>query len=295
MIKTLYFDFGNVIGHFNHWRSIRRLAEHTDMPAAELYAAILDNDLENAFEHGTLTAVQYAEEAIRRGRLTCSPTLFIAMFEDIFTPNAEVLYLIPKLSPRYRILLASNTNAIHFDHYTRQFAETFRHFAALPTSHQAGHRKPQPGFFEYCQRFAEASPAECAFIDDIAENVAAGEKHGWHGIHYRPDDSLAEKLKAAGVACTVIRNKKTEIERRKHSARPSALQHGMRFRFRWRSLGYQNSKREGGRQRLSSMQIGHWEAEHNAIGLAGLDALNRPLDSGDCDVQTRPGRPDACQ
>ena len=31
MIKTIFFDFGNVIGHFDHWRSVHRLAKHTDM------------------------------------------------------------------------------------------------------------------------------------------------------------------------------------------------------------------------------------------------------------------------
>jgi glucose-1-phosphatase len=199
MIRTLFFDFGNVLGRFDHWRSVVRLAKHTHLTPEELYALILENDLEDEFEHGHLTATEYAAEAIRRGKLSLTPAEFVPLFEDIFTPNREVLDLIPKLAAKHRLILASNTNDIHYAFYRRQFAEWLSHFSALPASHLARVRKPKPGFFAFCQQFAEAAPGECAFIDDLPENVAAGEKHGWKGIHYRPGDDFAAKLTGAGI------------------------------------------------------------------------------------------------
>ena len=199
MIRTIYFDFGNVVAKFNHWRSIARMMRHTELSPEELYDALYDNDLEDAFEHGALSTDEYIAEAIRRGKLDLSPARFLEQFQDIFTGNADVINAIPKLAKTHRIVLASNTNDAHYSHYQKQFADVMKHFSALPASHLAKSRKPNPGFFEYCQQFAEAMPGECAFVDDLALNVEAAKRHGWHGIHYRPGDDLRAKLREAGI------------------------------------------------------------------------------------------------
>lgn len=201
MIKTLFFDFGNVIAHFDHWRAVRPLTAFTEMHGDELYATLYDNALEDAYEHGSISTAEYVAEAIRRSRLSISHEDFLLHFQAIFTPNPDVMDAIPKLAGKFRLCLASNTNDAHFTHYCLQFADIMKHFSALPTSHQAGHRKPKPGFFEYCQRFAEAEPGECLFIDDIAINVEAARQHGWHAIQYCKGQKLGEILSwlAAGT------------------------------------------------------------------------------------------------
>ena len=107
--------------------------------------------------------------------------------------------LIPKLKPRYRVGLASNTNDAHFTHYSAQFADTLRHFDTLCPSHQARSRKPDGAYFAYCQQHADADPAECVFVDDLAENIAAANAHGWKGVLYAPDTNLVAALAAVGV------------------------------------------------------------------------------------------------
>ena len=73
------------------------------------------------------------------------------------------------------------------------------HFDHLCTSFAAGARKPEPAYFAHCQRFADAEPHECLFLDDLPANVEAAEKFGWKGIAYRADGTLGDKLRAAGV------------------------------------------------------------------------------------------------
>lgn len=199
MIRTIFFDFGNVLAFFDHWRTIRRLSAFTDMPEEDLYATLYGKPLEDAYEHGAISTEHYVTEAIRLARLRCTPEQFLNMFRDIFTPNPDVLELIPRLAKSYRLCLASNTNDAHFRHYCEQYRATLAHFAALPTSHQAGHRKPAAGFFAYCQQFAEAPPQACAFVDDIAGNVEAARRHGWLGIHYTPELKLADVLRRSGI------------------------------------------------------------------------------------------------
>jgi glucose-1-phosphatase len=198
-MKTLFLDFGNVIGCFDHQRAVRRLVRYTPLSAADLTAALYDGPLEIDYEAGKLTTAEYVAAGKRAGRLDCSDAEFLAAFADIFWPHPDVCELIPRLAARYRLVLASNTNDAHFTKYSAQFADVLRHFAHLGTSHRAGFRKPHPEFFAHCQRYADADPGECGFVDDLPVNVEAARRHGWVGVLYRPGDRLADKLRAAGI------------------------------------------------------------------------------------------------
>lgn len=198
-MKTLFLDFGNVVAHFDHQRAVRRLVAFTPLSAAELTAVLYDGPLETDYEAGRLTTAEYVAAALRDGRLACSPDEFVARYVDIFTRNPDVCDLLPALARRYRLVLASNTNDAHFTKYAAQFADDLTAFAHLGTSHHAGARKPHPEFFAHLQRYADAPPEECAFVDDLPVNVAAAGRHGWRGVLYRPGDHLADKLRHAGI------------------------------------------------------------------------------------------------
>jgi glucose-1-phosphatase len=198
-IKTIIFDFGNVVAFFDHGRALERLAAHTVTPAPQLRAALYDGHLEDAFERSGIDTAGYVTQALVAGKLACTPEQFLEAFVAIFWRNPEVCDLIPRLRPKYRVILASNTNAAHFDHYVKQFATELAHFDFLGTSFDARARKPEPEFFAHIQRHANAEPHECLFLDDLPKNVMAAEHFGWQGIVYQADGTLADKLRAAGV------------------------------------------------------------------------------------------------
>jgi putative hydrolase of the HAD superfamily len=198
-VRTVIFDFGNVVAFFDHGRAIARLAEYTDMDPVELTLVLYGSSIEDAYERGAIDTAEYVRAARRNGRLTCSDEQFLAAFADIFWRNDEVCDLIPRLKPHYRVLLASNTTAAHYDAYARQFADVLRHFDYLGTSFRAAARKPEPAFFADIQTHARAEPNECVFVDDLPVNVEAAERFGWAGVVYRADGTLADKLRAVGV------------------------------------------------------------------------------------------------
>ena len=198
-MRTIFFDFGNVVAFFDHQRAIARLCRYTDMPPVELALVLYGGPTEDDYETNKLTTAEYVRLGKLNGRLTCPDAEFLAAFADIFWRNDEVCDLIPKLKPRYRLVLASNTNEAHFAHYTRQFADVLARFDHLCPSHHAGARKPHPAYFDYCQRFAAADPGECLFVDDLPENVEAAERHGWKGVCYQVRGQLARQLRVAGV------------------------------------------------------------------------------------------------
>jgi epoxide hydrolase-like predicted phosphatase len=198
-VKTIVFDFGNVVGFFDHWRTLRKLEAYTDMSAKEMYARIFAGTLEDDFETGRISEEEFLRAFIKLCRLQCSREVLAGACADIFWPNPEICELIPQLRPRYQVLLGSNTNIIHSCCFKKQFAEVLRHFDALVLSHEIGVRKPKPGFFQHCQALAHGRPQECVFIDDLVDNVKSAQALGWKGIVYQPKDGVIDKLREIGI------------------------------------------------------------------------------------------------
>ena len=199
-IKTVIFDFGNVVAFFDHSRAVARLAPHTELPPVELALKLYGSPIEDAYERGAIDTAEYIREALLNGRLSCTAEQFVAAFVAIFWRNFEVCSLVPRFKPNYRLVLASNTTPAHFDEYRKQFADVLGYFDHLGTSFDARARKPERAFFEHIQQHADAEPGECVFVDDLPTNVEAAERFGWRGVVYRADGTLADKLRAAGVA-----------------------------------------------------------------------------------------------
>jgi putative hydrolase of the HAD superfamily len=200
MIRTILFDFGNVVAFFDHDRALRRLLTHTDRPAEELWRLVYQDRLAERYECGQATTDELFAVARDRGGLRCSRAEFVDAFCDIFWPNPPMAELIPRLKGNgYRIVLASNTNAAHYERYREQFKELLSHFDAIAVSHEAGARKPDPAFFEYAHRLAGSERNECLFVDDLSANVTAAGEFGWNAIHYTRFDDLIPNLRRMGI------------------------------------------------------------------------------------------------
>jgi putative hydrolase of the HAD superfamily len=199
MIEAIAFDFGKVIGFFDHARTLTKLVPLTDMSAQEMYRAIYDGELEDAFESGLIGEAEFVHRFRDLCKLRCDDEFLSAAIADIFWPNEPVCALVPRLKPRYRLVLGSNTNPIHARRFLPQFADTLRHFDAKVLSFEVGVRKPGAGFFERCLQQAGRLPRQCVFIDDLPANVAGAVACGWHGILYTGPDRLCEELRKLGV------------------------------------------------------------------------------------------------
>jgi glucose-1-phosphatase len=200
MIKTLLFDFGNVLAFFDHQRAVRQLLPHTDLTAEELIRLIYYNNLEYRYECGEVSTEEVFRVGQEVGRLRCTLDQFVTAFCDIFWPNPPMGDLIPRLkSAGYRLVVASNTNPAHYTHYREQFRDILVHFDAIAVSHEAGVRKPHPQFFEHAHRMAHCAKGECLFVDDLADNVAAAREFGWNAVQYTRFDELVPELRRMAV------------------------------------------------------------------------------------------------
>lgn len=198
-MKTIIFDFGNVVGFFDHQRTLQRLRPFSPLSTEEMYASVYGGALEDQFERGQIPVPSLLRHVHQLWKLRCDVDFLAHAIGDVFWANPEVCDLVPKLKGRYRILLGSNTNAIHARRFMTQFADVLRQFDGLVLSYEVGVRKPEAEFYDACQRLARAKASECVFIDDLAPNIEGARAIGFHAIHYRANMNLVEHLRGLGV------------------------------------------------------------------------------------------------
>lgn len=191
--KTVVLDFGNVVAFFDHRRACRQLAAMSGRGSGEdeVFREVFETSLEHDVDAGIIPPERFID--ILRGRLWLDGTddQIRTAWCDIFTPNEGMAALIPRLKQDgIRLVLASNTNALHFDWIARQFAPLLSHFDALVLSHQVGARKPDRRFFSACLAVSHAEAHECLYVDDRADFVDAARGMGMTGVVYRPEVDL---------------------------------------------------------------------------------------------------------
>ena len=63
MLKAVVFDFGNVVGFFDHYKTLAKLSPYTSWPAKRIYEEIYSGTLEDDIESGRMTVEEFAEWA----------------------------------------------------------------------------------------------------------------------------------------------------------------------------------------------------------------------------------------
>jgi putative hydrolase of the HAD superfamily len=198
-IRTIVFDFGNVVGFFDHRLTTNRLAPYAGISADSLHAILFASSLADEYESGGLTTDEFWIRVRKLGQLTCSQGFFATAWADIFWPNREIIACLPLLKPRYRLLLASNTNELHTRQFTRQFEAALSHFDAHVFSHEVGARKPGATFYHACTDRAGCPPNECLFIDDLQANIEGARSGGWNAVMYRGMADLCASFAEFGI------------------------------------------------------------------------------------------------
>jgi FMN phosphatase YigB (HAD superfamily) len=199
MIKTVIFDLGKVIIPFDFKRGYQGLEQVCGYPAAEIPRRIATTDLVQRFESGLVDPKDFVEQLSRVLDLRINYDQFCQIWSSIFLPDPLIPEsLLEGLSKRYRLLLLSNTNAIHFDMLEKSYP-LLRHFHHMVLSYRVGAMKPDPAIFREAIARAECRPDECFFTDDIADYVAAAKREGIDAVQFESRAQIEQELLARGV------------------------------------------------------------------------------------------------
>lgn len=200
---ALIFDFGNVVAHFDYRRSCEHYGRRMGISGEVFLERVVGqgfSPLLQRYERGELSSREFSHAVCALVGLEIAYEEFASTWSDIFWLNEPVARLVAFLkSLGYTLVLGSNTNDLHAAQFRQQFAETLGHFDRLILSYEVGHSKPSAEFYHACARAAGRRPADCIFIDDVAENVAGARDAGLRSIQFRDMPTLLGDLKAMGV------------------------------------------------------------------------------------------------
>ena len=199
MIKTVIFDLGNVLIPFDFARGYRAMEPYCDHKAAEIPKRIAATDLVHRFETGLVEPRDFVEQLTRLLGLRIDYDQFCEIWSSIFLPESHIPEsMLEHISAHHRMLVLSNTNAIHFD-MVRQNYPWLRHFDHLVLSYEVKAMKPAPAIYQVAIEHSGCRPEECFFTDDIAAYVEGARKEGIDAVQFQSCAQLQGELSARGI------------------------------------------------------------------------------------------------
>ncbi|HEX4275399.1 MAG TPA: HAD family phosphatase [Bryobacteraceae bacterium] len=199
-IKAVIFDLGRVIVPFDFKRGYRRLEPHCGIPADEIPGRIALTGLVERFESGGIEPREFVRELSMHLGLETSYENFCEIWSSIFLPET----LLPEsmlegIARNYRMLLLSNTNALHFEMIRGNYP-LLRHFHEYVLSYKVGAMKPLPLIYQRAIEAAGCLPEECFFTDDIPAYVAGARAQGIDAVPFESAAQIEAELRKRGVS-----------------------------------------------------------------------------------------------
>lgn len=197
--SVIVFDLGNVLINFDYNIAVTKF----DKIEPNLGKKFLEHHKNNyhihrAFEKGMISEDEFISIALSGVSHKVDPDTFSKIYSDIFTPNNDVIALLPILKKKFKLMLLSNTDPLHKKYGWMNY-QFLSHFDQLVLSFEVGSVKPEEKIFKVVEALSKASPQEHLYIDDITEYTEAAKKLGWDAIRFVNCNQLFEELKSRKV------------------------------------------------------------------------------------------------
>ncbi len=198
-MKAILLDLGNVIVPFDFSIVYKRLHDYCGLEPEVLRQQIHQTGLIPLFETGGIEPREFVRGLSDAVGLEIDYQQFCDIWNSIFSRETLIPdSLLKDLHVRHRLILVSNTNAIHFE-MIRATYPIMKHFDGWILSYEVGAMKPALAIFEAAVRAAGCGPTECFFADDIEAYVAAAGAMGIKASVFHGYERLQNDLLRAGI------------------------------------------------------------------------------------------------
>ncbi len=199
MIRSILFDLGNVLVPFEVQRAYKLLAQQSGLSTETVAERIRDSQIYNVYESGMLETGEFLERFQSLLGFQCPKSEFREIWNAIFLPETSTSEeLVLDLKQRYRLVLLSNTNDLHYG-WLRERYPILNHFDAYTLSYEVKAMKPDPKIFAAAVANAQCEPGECFFTDDIARYVEAARAFGIDAEQFTGEHNLRAHLSTRGL------------------------------------------------------------------------------------------------
>lgn len=195
--RTIILDLGNVLVFHDNALLFLRLGQRAGLQPQEV-AQRLTGAGWTAANRGLLDAEGIRRDVCRALGVELPMEEFAPLWSSHFTVHTAVLPRVESLVGRVKLLLLSNTNALHVA-YLRPQLPLLQRFDAVLMSCEVGHVKPEPAFYRLALERAGCAPHEAAFFDDLPEFVEAANALGIRGHLFTDAPGFDAQLRALGL------------------------------------------------------------------------------------------------
>lgn len=198
MIKNIIFDIGNVLASFR-WKDLFKDLEFAGEKFDRIAAAtVLHPTMWNEFDRSLMPDEEIIARCIERAPEYEQEIRLLFSKTELLVEEYSYSYdWIKSLKEQgYSVYLLSNYGKTSFE-----AARDHGRLSFLPLvdggviSYEVKIVKPEPGIYEALLTKYNLVAGECVFLDDRAENIAAAEQLGFHGIVVESFEQAKEELK----------------------------------------------------------------------------------------------------
>ena len=199
-VAAVLFDLGGVLLEIDFDRALATWAPHSRLTAQELRERFHFDEPFRQHETGRLDNDGYFAHLRHLLELDCEPAQVETGFNAILIGEiGQTVELLDALRGRVPCYAISNTNPAHLAEMERTFPELLRRFDHVFTSHEIGHRKPQPAAFEHVLRTIAVPAAQVLLFDDLPANVDAATALGLQAVLVRSPEDVRAALQQRGL------------------------------------------------------------------------------------------------
>ena len=161
-VKAVIFDLGRVIIPFNFELGYNELSRLTGFDTAEIRRRIGLTGSVAKFETGLVGSAEFVAGIAGTLGIELSVAEFSRIWNSIFLKETLIPEeMLARLKQRYRLLLLSNTNALHFDGLEQRYP-LLRHFHKHVLSFQVQAMKPDAAIYLHAVQLAGVLPQDLA-------------------------------------------------------------------------------------------------------------------------------------
>ncbi len=196
--RLIIFDVGNVLIRHDNALLVRRLAARCARPA--LARKMLDDLIIGSrflSERDGRVDLLYRELAGRYG-FSLGRDGFEQVFCSHFSPAPGMEDLLRDLSVAHRLVVLSNTNRVHWNHWIAHYP-IMQIPHARYASHELGAAKPDRACYRRVLEQEGYAGQTAVFIDDQPKNTAAAAQFGMATVTFTGRAALAKSLRGMGI------------------------------------------------------------------------------------------------
>jgi glucose-1-phosphatase len=197
--SVFIFDLGKVLVDFDYSIAAKKIAARSSKAPADLHAFLSSSPVLVNYESGRLTRQAFFEAVRDAIGYQGGLAEFGGHFADIFTEMPDTIALHAELKRLgFKTYIFSNTNDLAIEHVQRNFP-FFSNFDGYIYSCEVGAMKPKPIIYEAMEAMCGRRGGDLIYLDDRAENIAAGAARGWRAIQHLSGKTTREALKRLGI------------------------------------------------------------------------------------------------